>query len=53
VVTFMGEQATLLNISRTRALLQVHAALPVGATGQLTISHNHHHSPRGARRPRG
>ena len=41
VVTFKGKQATLVNISRSGALLRVHAALPVEATGQLTISHNH------------
>ena len=41
VVTFNGKQATLVNISRTGALLRVHAALPVNTTGELTISHNH------------
>ncbi len=41
VVTFKEKQATLVNISRTGALLRVHAALPVDTTGQLTISHNH------------
>ncbi len=41
VVTFMGKQATLVNISRTGALLRVHAPLQVDVAGQLTISHNH------------
>ena len=41
VVTFMGKQATLVNISRTGALLRAHSPLQVDATGQLTISHNH------------
>ena len=41
VVTFNGKQATLVNISRTGALLRVHAALPIDTTGQLTISQNH------------
>ena len=41
VVTFMGKQATLVNISRTGALLRVHSQLPIDAAGQLTISHNH------------
>jgi hypothetical protein len=41
IVTFMGKQATLVNISRTGALLRVHSTLPVESTGQLTISHNH------------
>jgi hypothetical protein len=41
VVTFMGKPATLVNISRTGALLRVRSLLQVEATGQLTISHNH------------
>ena len=41
VVTFKGKQATLVNISRTGALLRVHALLAVDTAGQLTISHNH------------
>lgn len=41
VVTFRGKQATLVNISRTGALLRVHAPQEINATGQLTISHNH------------
>ena len=41
VVTFMGKQATLVNISRTGALLRVQTTLPVDTAGQLTISHNH------------
>ena len=41
VVTFKGKQTTLVNISRTGALLRVHAELPIDTTGQLTISHNH------------
>ena len=31
VVTFMGKQATLVNISRTGALLRVHSQLPIDA----------------------
>ena len=41
VVTFKATQATLVNISRTGALLRFHAALPVDTTGELTLSHNH------------
>jgi hypothetical protein len=41
VVSFAGMQATLVNISRTGALLRVHAMLEVESTGQLVISHNH------------
>ncbi len=41
VVTFLEQPATLVNISRTGALLRVHAPPQVDASGQLTISHNH------------
>ncbi len=41
VVSFMGTTASLVNISRTGALLRVHLPSQVDATGQLTISHNH------------
>ena len=41
VVTFKDKQATLVNISRTGALLRMHALVEVESTGQLVISHNH------------
>lgn len=41
IVTFQRRAVTLMNISRSGALLRVHAPAVIGSTGRLVISHAH------------
>jgi hypothetical protein len=41
VISYDGQPATLLNISRSGALLRLRDLAPIGTDGRLTITHAH------------
>lgn len=41
IVSFNHDPVSLVNISRTGALLRVHGPAPVGLAARLVITHNH------------